>query len=53
MSLVALTIDKILCEVMPVLEGGIAKKRGERARKMRMRLYTTSKESYSLLTKKR
>ena len=38
---------------MPVLEGGVAKKRGDRARKMRMRLCTTSKESYTLLSKKR
>ncbi|XP_066589023.1 rap1 GTPase-activating protein 1 isoform X2 [Prorops nasuta] len=40
---------------MPVLEGGVAKKRGvdRVARKMRMRLCTTSKESYTLLSKKR
>ncbi|KAG7208643.1 hypothetical protein KM043_014850 [Ampulex compressa] len=40
---------------MPVLEGGIAKKRGgDRAGlKMRMRLCTASKESYTLLSKKR
>nr|KAF7429092.1 hypothetical protein H0235_005490 [Vespula pensylvanica] len=40
---------------MPVLEGGIAKKRGadRLGRKMRMRLCTASKESYTLLSKKR
>ncbi|XP_050578490.1 rap1 GTPase-activating protein 1 isoform X2 [Bombus affinis] len=40
---------------MPVLEGGVAKKRSvdRAARKMRMRLCTGSKESYTLLSKKR
>ncbi|XP_011314250.1 uncharacterized protein [Fopius arisanus] len=39
---------------MPVLEGGVAKKRtSERIHKMRMRFSTTSKESYTLLSKKR
>ncbi|XP_076762841.1 uncharacterized protein LOC143430432 isoform X2 [Xylocopa sonorina] len=40
---------------MPVLEGGVAKKRSvdRTARKMRMRLCTGSKESYTLLSKKR
>ncbi|XP_076243931.1 rap1 GTPase-activating protein 1 isoform X2 [Calliopsis andreniformis] len=40
---------------MPVLDGGVTKKRGadRTARKMRMRLCTGSKESYTLLSKKR
>jgi hypothetical protein len=39
---------------MPALEGAIGRKRaGERVRKMRMRLVNHSKESYSLLSKKR
>ncbi|XP_078042556.1 rap1 GTPase-activating protein 1 isoform X1 [Augochlora pura] len=40
---------------MPVLDGGVAKKRAvdRTARKMRMRLCTGSKESYTLLSKKR
>lgn len=38
---------------MPVLVGGITRKREVRCRKMRMKISTTSKEFYTLHTKKR
>ena len=39
---------------MPTLDGAVGRKRaGERVRRMRVRLVSHSKESYSLLSKKR